>query len=144
MNKKHFSWLLCNVLGVVAFNATAYQLICPAFVETTSAMPVLKSIPEGWDVISRASRIRLSGGTLTAGRPEKFSDLKPEQFRLHGKIYEWQLSKEDLTNEGVWFSCSYNIGQVFLAQRIAESVSACRLITSGQVSQFDKVVLDCE
>ncbi len=135
--------LIALLTGSVATTSFAYELICPASVSVDASTPPIKDAPAGWEVSSHSDIVWLTAASLTSGRPAELAELKPETYRVDGRKYDWKLDKADLEGRGIWFSCRYGNDRVLLSQRIVQSVSWCRLVTSKKQQQ-PGINLDCQ
>lgn len=135
--------LVALLTGSFATTSFAYELICPASVSIDAAKPIVKDAPAGWEVSSQSDIVWLAAASLTSGRPAELAELKPETYQVDGKKFDWKLDKAELEGRGIWFSCRYGSDRVLLSQRIDQSVSYCRLLTSNKQQQ-PEIKLDCQ
>lgn len=135
--------LIALLTGSVATTSFAYEWICPASVSIDASTPSVKDAPAGWEVSSHSDVVWLTAASLTSGRPAELAELKPETYRVDGKKYDWKLDKTDLEDRGIWFSCRYGNDRVLLSQRIVQSVTWCRLVTSKKQQQ-PGIKLECQ
>lgn len=144
MRRQAVSHLLMTLLiGCATKTCFAYELICPVSVSVDASTPTVKDMPAEWEVSSQSDTVWLAAASLSSGKPAELAELKPEAYQVNGKQYEWKLEKADLEGRGIWFSCRYGSDRVLLSQRIDQSVSYCRLLTSNKQQQ-PEIKLDCQ
>lgn len=122
--------LLSGVLLFLSQYALAWEVSCPAVVETRASTTELKSgLPETWQLSPRyMSRLWLSGIGVTQGKPENLIDLKPETEKEKGESWSvWEIENAgDKENNHYWISCIYGHEQIWLTQPIPASSKRCK------------------
>lgn len=80
--------LLPGIVLLFSQYAVAWEVSCPAVIDTQSSAVSLKSdVPAAWQLSPRyMSRLWLSSIGVTQGKPENLMDLKPETKKVNGEI----------------------------------------------------------
>lgn len=123
-------YLLPGIVLLFSQYAVAWEVSCPAVIDTQTSTVSLKSdVPEPWQLSPRyMSRLWLSGIGVTQDKPEKLMDLKPETKKVNGESWSvWETERlSDKEIDRYWVSCIYGHAQVWLTQSIPASSTRCK------------------
>lgn len=122
--------LLSSIVLFCSQCVAAWEVSCPAVINTQSSTVVLKSaIPAPWQRSPRYnSRLWLSSIGVTQGKPENQMDLKPETEKVKGEIWSFWKTEvlSDNKDDRYWVSCIYGLEQIWLAQPIPTPYTRCK------------------
>ncbi|AMZ13227.1 hypothetical protein AW54_18220 [Salmonella enterica subsp. enterica serovar Anatum str. USDA-ARS-USMARC-1728] len=122
--------LLPGIVLLFSQYAVAWEVSCPAVIDTQSSAVSLKSnVPAAWQLSPRyMSRLWLSSIGVTQGKPENLMDLKPETKKVNGENWSvWETERvSDKETDRYWVSCIYGHEQIWLTQPIPASSTRCK------------------
>lgn len=128
--------------------ATAWEVSCPAVINTKSTTSSLESaVPAPWQLSPRYnSRLWLSSIGVTQGKPENQMDLKPETERVKGESWSVWETGLGAHNESAqyWVACIYGHEQIWLSQPIPTSVTRCKTHDFDGAPEEPSVIFTCK
>jgi len=115
------SAVFCALLFTSSLARAEQTIVCPERVIQQPGQVLEEDAPAGFEVLSLAGRLWLSGFSVYDGPPKDNAALKPHESTEERAVWKFETAYP----LGKWISCDYGLGRIKLYQRLDDDVVEC-------------------